>query len=316
VGGVNPEIELIPETIWQNEQLDIGEYDSEDDELWDDEIEENYLNAPAYTLNEPSPRQMAYLQSIINNSVKHMSVKDTDQNLAASITMLDVQARALNDLAQQHGLEIPPPLGPPPVTTTVGARRRLGIDTKQHIIPYAACPTCWKLHTPRQMQELDSLTCPVPGCNGVIYEIVTLKSKKPYWRANLIVPQVPLLRTIRRMMRRKGFARRMRDSRDTPVNDNDNPMFKMKDMHDGEMWHDLKTNIRREVGDQGTVRDVECEGGAKRLTEHRLGLHITINIDWCTTFISPTSILPLTTIQNTTGLVRSRTLLTRVGPSK
>ncbi|KAJ3512148.1 hypothetical protein NMY22_g15420 [Coprinellus aureogranulatus] len=259
-----PAVQRIPETVWRLEMLDIGEYDEEEEREWEDPPD-LYHFAPAYAQNEPSSTRMAYLQAIINNTVNNMPVKDTDQNLAALIAMLKAQEREFEARLAENGVEVPLRAAPTPVVTVTGARRRLGLDADQHIIPYAACPVCWKLHTPAQMQEMDSPKCTVPNCDGEIYE-------------------VQLIPALRRMMRRKGFAHRLRDSRNTPMNQNDDPNFKMTDMHDGEIWHDLKTNIRREVGDQGTVRDVECEGGAKRLTENRYGLHITINIDWFGSF--------------------------------
>ncbi|KAG1737090.1 uncharacterized protein EDB91DRAFT_1249737 [Suillus paluster] len=58
----------------------------------------------------------------------------------------------------------------------------------------------------------------------------------------------------------------------------------MTDIHDGTLWHELETNTVREIGELGTVHDCpqDLDNGptATKLTEHRYGLHLTLNIDW------------------------------------
>ena len=95
------------------------------------------------------------------------------------------------------------------------------------------------------------------------------------------MPQVSLIQNLRCMVHRKGFRKLIRDSRNTPVNQNDDDDFVMRDMYDGTIWHKLKTRITREVGNYGTVRDMPIADGVEQnLTDNRFGLHLVINIDW------------------------------------
>lgn len=56
----------------------------------------------------------------------------------------------------------------------------------------------------------------------------------------------------------------------------------MTNMHDSMLWHELETNTVCEIGELGTVRDrpQDNQPATTKLTEHRYGLHLTLNIDW------------------------------------
>ncbi|KAG2144482.1 hypothetical protein DEU56DRAFT_789801 [Suillus clintonianus] len=83
------------------------------------------------------------------------------------------------------------------------------------------------------------------------------------------------------MFMRPGFAQLIRDSRQDQPGQNTDEDFVMTDIHHGTQWHGLETNILREVGEFGAVRDRAMEGRmVKKLTEHRYGLHLTMNTDW------------------------------------
>jgi hypothetical protein len=221
----------------------------------------------AYRDNEPSCVRIAYLQAVYNNVCVNMPVTDTNTNLGLTLSALDA-AGVLPD----H---------PRPVRTLYSARRRLGIDPDHWIIQYAICPRCWKHHTPNEMLELASPQCSTPDCNGLIYDVKEDAKGRPKRHPVMILPQTSLIQSLRRMVRRKGFRKLVRDSRNTPMNQNDDDNFVMTDMHDGTIWHDLKTGIKREIGNYGTVRDVPIGAGTERkLTDFRFGLHLNINIDW------------------------------------
>ncbi|KAF8968598.1 hypothetical protein BDZ97DRAFT_1916032 [Flammula alnicola] len=221
---------------------------------------------PAYRDEEPSCVRIAYLQAVLNNVFEGMPINKTDDNLATTLNALDAAG-----VLPEH---------PRPVRTLASAKRRLGIDPDEYIIQYAVCPQCWKHFTPEAMVNLDSPACPIPSCDGVIYEETTDSKNRVKRRAIKIIPQVSLLQSVRRMVRRKGFRRIVRDSRNTPSDQNSDPNFVMKDMYDGNIWHDLKTGIKREVGNLGTVRDVSiAPGSEKKLTDYRFGLHMNINLD-------------------------------------
>lgn len=226
---------------------------------------------PAYAKKEPAGVRIGYLGAVVNNVCQHLSVEQTDLNLKVH----------MQGLAAAGAL----PIDPAPVTTYTSVQRRLGTDPDDHIIEYACCKVCWKHYLPAEMKALPSPSCVVPECPGIIYEEELNANNKVVRRACLISPQVSLIHSLRRIVHRKGFRKLVRDSRNTPSNQNDDPEFVMKDIHDGAMWHDLKTGIKREVGrDAGNnyvVRDVErSEGEEKKLTDHRFGLHMTVNTDW------------------------------------
>ena len=216
---------------------------------------------------------MAYLQTVINNVYRNISVLDASENLEISLNALDA-AGVL-------------PAYPRPVRTLASAKRRIGVDPDQWIIQYAICPKFWKHYTPRQVQtEMDGPSCTVPECDGNIYMEKRDKKGRIKRHPVKIILHVSLIQSLRRMLRRKGFRKLIRDSRNVLTHQNDNEEFVMRDMHDGTLWHDLRTGIKREVGNHGTVRDVPIEGREKRLTDSRLGLHLVINLDWCVPSIS------------------------------
>ncbi|KAF6764943.1 hypothetical protein DFP72DRAFT_986014 [Ephemerocybe angulata] len=186
---------------------------------------------------------MAYLQAVLNNVVNNLPVRYMMQNLKAALQMLSA-ANAL-------------PLVPPPATTLAMAKRKVGIDPDKWIIPYAACPVCWKLHTPEALDALPEPMCSTPDCSGTIYEVTRNAKGKDKRKAVMIIPQVSLLESIWCLVRRKGYWSKLRDSHNgTPANANDDPDF-------------------------GTVRDVDREDGSgERLANRCFGLHMSVNLDW------------------------------------
>lgn len=225
--------------------------------------------APAYTNGESPSVRVAYLQAVYNSIVKKQPVDDVSENLQMTLDAIEAE--------RGHPIS-----HPKPVRHLASAKRRLGLDPDMWIIEYAACPRCWKHHTLKQMDELATAACSVPGCDGVIYEEGTDGKGKTKRAAKLIIPQTSLIQSLRRMVRRKGFRKLIRDSRGVDGQRNEDPNFVMEDMHDAPLWYDLWTGIKREVGNLGTVRDVPVSTGSeRRLTDHRFGLHLTINTDWC-----------------------------------
>jgi hypothetical protein len=49
----------------------------------------------------------------------------------------------------------------------------------------------------------------------------------------------------------------------------------MTDMHDGTLWHELKMNTIRKIGELGTIHDHPQDNSptAMKITEHHYGLH-------------------------------------------
>ncbi|EAU82786.2 hypothetical protein CC1G_10905 [Coprinopsis cinerea okayama7 len=238
--------------------------------------------APAYHghRKELPHIRMAYLQAVLNNVTGHLPVRLTNSNLASTIDMFEV-AGTLPDL-------------PVPARTLQSAKRRLGIDPDEYIIQFAACPKCWKHYTPKQMQHLESPACTVEGCPGTVYDTYLNAEKKEKRRPVMIIPHVPLLVALQSILGRKGMREMIRDSRGQPLDQNSDPNFVMSDMHDGTMWQELRTHVHRQVGNHGTVQDLDEHGGeGRRLTEHRFGLHLVVNIDWFGALKRPHSTGPI-----------------------
>lgn len=222
----------------------------------------------AYKSNEDPAVRMAYLSAVIGNVYGHLTVLQATDQLNNTLNALLV-AGALPD----H---------PRPVRHLISAKRRLGIDPDQWVIPYALCPVCWKHHSPAQLEQLNSASCTVPGCEGIIYSDTQGAKKQRIRTAALICPQVSIIASLRRMFLRPGFAKSLRDSRNDVFGKNADEQFVMTDIHDGDAWNQSRTGHVRHVGENGTVRDAPPEGqpATKNLNSHRYGLHLTMNGDW------------------------------------
>ena len=184
------------------------------------------------------------------------------------------------------------PVFPRPVRALASAKRHLGIDPDQWITQYAICPECWKHHSPAQLQELPTPDCTVPDCAGILYTERRDAKGRLVRTAVKINPQTSIIGSLRRMLMRPGFARSIRDSRNDIQRQNDDENFVMTDIHHGTLWHELETNIVREVGEFDAVRDRPMEGrNCQKLTEHRYGLHLTMNCDWYSCFCTHISLL-------------------------
>ncbi|KAK0451882.1 hypothetical protein EV421DRAFT_1069880 [Armillaria borealis] len=191
------------------------------DDPFDDDVAP--IVPPAFTRGEPTAVRLAYLQAVYNNVFCNIPVSTTTDNLNMTLNALDA-AGAL-------------PLVPPPVRTLTSAKKHLGIDPDAWIIPYTVCPRCWKLYTPHETENLASPACLYPGCVGTLYTESKDAKGRSKRRAVKILPQVSLLQSLRRMVRRKGFRKLVRDSRGAARNMDDDD-FVMKDMHDGSLWHE------------------------------------------------------------------------------
>lgn len=229
---------------------------------------------PAYLNDEAPAVRLAYLGAVIGHVYGHLSVVQATDQLNNTLDVLSV-AGALPDF-------------PRPVRTLVSAKRRLGIDPDQWVIPYALCPICWKHHSPSQLEKLTSPECSVSGCKGIIYIDTEGVKRRRIQTPTLICPQVSIIDSLRRMFLRPGFATSLRDSRDEAIDKNSYEDFVMRDIHDAEAWNDSHTGSARHIGENGTIKDMALEGQPppKNLSSHRYGLHLTMNGDWRVVFSS------------------------------
>ncbi|KAM6493648.1 hypothetical protein JOM56_010009 [Amanita muscaria] len=228
------------------------------------------LVPPAYARREPSCIRIAYLQAVYNNVVGNMPVRQTNDNLSMTLAALDAA----------NAFPIDPEV-PAPATTLATAKRRLGIDPDAWIMNYALCSICWKHFTPHQVSLLRTPNCTTQNCSGIIYKVTTNARGQQKREPCKIIPQVSLIQNLRRILRRKGFRKLFYDSRSSPAGLNNDDDYVMTDIYDGDAWYELKANCRREVGNLGTVRDVPDNNACdERLTTHRFGLHLSVNLDW------------------------------------
>ncbi|KAG1774897.1 hypothetical protein EV702DRAFT_1237500 [Suillus placidus] len=212
--------------------------------------------------------RLAYLNAVVGNVFGNHTVQAATESLNNQLNCMLVEG-----VLPEH---------PRPVRHLLSAKRRLGIDPDQWITQYAICSECWKHYTLVQLRELLSPSCTVPDCSGLLYDEHVDAKGKIVRTAKKIMPHVSLIGSLRRMFMRPGFAKSIRDSRHDQPRRNDDEDFVMTDMHDGTLWHELETNTIREIGELGTIRDCPQDNRpmATKITEHRYGLHLTLNIDW------------------------------------
>jgi hypothetical protein len=207
--------------------------------------------------------RLTYLQAVLGNVFGKLTWAHATEQLRNTFQILSMAGSL--------------PEFPQPVQTLQSARRRLAIDPDAHIIQYSVCPQCWKHYTPFDMNNLASANCMIAGCPGKVF---TINGGNRI--ATLINPQVSIIASLRRMFLRPGFAQmvaRKPDQRPGRNNDND---FVMKDLSDGDMWYQSTVGTTRQIGSQGTIRDIPLgeEDDARKLYSCRFGLQLTLNTDW------------------------------------
>lgn len=222
----------------------------------------------AYINNEVPAVWLAYLGAVIGHIYGHLSVIQTTDQLNNSLDILSA-AGALPDLLR-------------PVQTLVSAKRRLGINPDQWVIPYALCPVCWKHHSLLQLKKLNSPNWSVPSCEGIIYIDMQGAKWQRIQMPNLICPQVSIIDSLCQMFLHPGFATSLWDSQDEPVGKNSDEDFVMRDMYNKDAWNESHTGSVHHVGENGTIKDMAPDGQPppKNLNSHRYGLHLTLNGDW------------------------------------
>ncbi|EIW77947.1 hypothetical protein CONPUDRAFT_61597 [Coniophora puteana RWD-64-598 SS2] len=259
-----------PDQRWHRVQFDQSAFNSSallDDDDDNDELKEPLTLVPRAFKETPAVRH-SYLRAVLDNVFNKVPVHQASATLCAMLDNLSI-VNALPDF-------------PRPVRSLLSAKCRLGIDPDQHIIKYAVCPECWKHYHPLELKTLDTPICAVDYCSGTLYDDWTNAKGQRVRKPRKMHPQVSIIESLRRMFMRPGFANMIRDSRADVPNRNHDKEFIMKDMHDGSLWHELDTHTVREVSEHGHVRDRPEDGRetAPKLSSHRFGLVLTMNVDW------------------------------------
>jgi hypothetical protein len=140
------------------------------------------------------------------------------------------------------------------------------------------------------MEQIETMTkpnCTERRCKGIVYrekrtaeDLVNQEQESKRIPAKIYCYS-PIERTIARFLLRRDFVENLRDtSKDSArqiLSDND----EMTDMYDGERWKELEIGLKRIIGDNGAVCDVETSPGSrKKLVSCDVGLNLTVNMDW------------------------------------
>jgi hypothetical protein len=213
-------------------------------------------------MKEKAYMRLTYLQAVLGNVFGKLTWERATEQLRTTLRILSMAGSL--------------PVAPQPVSTLQSARRRLGIDPDAYIVQYSVCPLCWKHYTPLEMTNLASANCTNTRCAGSIFTIHK-GNRVPV----LINPQVSIIRSLRRMFLRRGFAQMVEKKPEHQPGRNEDDDFVMRDVPDGEMWYRSTTGTTRQQGNQGTIRDIPINGqGSTKLYSHCFGLQLTLNTDW------------------------------------
>lgn len=175
--------------------------------------------------------------------------------------------------------------------------RRLGIDPDQHIVYNFVCTVCWALHSPNDLYKLDEPGCDKPDCSGKLYRLKTLTDGTVKRIPLKIVPMVPLIPAIERVLLRPGKIEELNAWRKLPGDEaglrippetfEDWPGFangshRLSDITDGWAWRAIAAGLerRRSPTSKWGFEDVDVSNVNQRFVNLPNGLVLMMNIDW------------------------------------
>lgn len=238
----------------------------------DIDLDISILEPPAF--RETAPVRLAYLHAAIAHIHEGATFLDATNRLQGELDIIELCGST--------------PIYPIPARTIVTAKRRLGLNVDDYIVQRPICTKCFKYYPREAIDALQSPKCTVPRCRGIVYREKRLRANPltgeipPAKRIPAkIHAYAPLPLTIQRFLLRPDFVRNLRDtSRDlerAPFTD-DTVMY---DIHDGLQWTRNMIGLKRSIGEDGSVRDVEIRPGSSRpLVSCDVGLSMTFNMDW------------------------------------
>ncbi|KAH7917473.1 hypothetical protein BV22DRAFT_1026280 [Leucogyrophana mollusca] len=171
--------------------------------------------------------------------------------------------------------------------------KRLGLSTEGFIVYFFICDTCWRLHHPATLLDLDSPSCEAEGCNGLLYTQKTLAGGTVKRTPTKIVPYVPPERALQRFLLRPGKWEQLQHWRgpgDAPgrvppltatgFDAFPDPSKPMDDIYDGWGWRAIQAGLERRRGGRWEIEDVSIREAHQRFVSLPCGLVWQINIDW------------------------------------
>ncbi|KAJ8074366.1 hypothetical protein PM082_015266 [Marasmius tenuissimus] len=170
----------------REDHLPAGRQDTAFEPARDPDVELPATSEDTYqrlAFEEKPEVQLAYLHAAMSNVYSGLSIVQAENGLNSQLDSLFIAGRL--------------PEVPRPVCTLKSAKRRLGIDADSAIIQYSACPTCWKHHTPHEVEKLESPACKEPECNGVIYDKTRNKKGERKRAPRLLIPHTSIIDTLR-----------------------------------------------------------------------------------------------------------------------
>ncbi|KDQ21303.1 hypothetical protein BOTBODRAFT_40142 [Botryobasidium botryosum FD-172 SS1] len=253
-------------------ELQIKPYHLDTLQLWMLSPEEQDLYDPPEAIQETESLRVAYLHAAIANIIKHHSVPDCNDQLEGTL-----------DSLYAHGLD---QVDPKPAKTLETAKRRLNIDADRYIEKRPCCTVCFKYHSQEQINLLPpGGKCTEPGCKGLIFEVKRDRDGNEHRHPIKIFPYSSIIKNLCRMLMRPDFVQNLRDpSLDSEAFaglESRDDHYLMKDVHDGVKWLQDEIGLRRVVGPDGKVSDVEVSPGSRSLVIGVLyGFRFTLNLDW------------------------------------
>jgi hypothetical protein len=254
--------------------------DGEDPEDWpepgsdvsdgDGEVDDDAIARPKAYEEDPAVR-LAYLQCLRSHIFGGATVEQATRQLQDSLDLLDL----CDSL----------PVIPHPATTLPTVKRRLGIYPDDYITKIPICDTCFKPYSYQQISEMVEPNCTEHRCKGTVYRIKrfrgdeteTITTKRVPAK---IQPYVSLIKTLRRFLLRRDFIRHLIDLSGYGARTLHDDSL-MHDVHDGEQWLMDFVGLKREVAEDGTVKDRPTAPGSRQLLVRcDFGLSMMINLDW------------------------------------
>ncbi|KAF9002713.1 hypothetical protein BDQ17DRAFT_1482213 [Cyathus striatus] len=239
----------------------IGEYLVPEEEL-----------VPAFS--ESPAIRLLYLQTVIGSIFGSRTVLQASETLTDVLDVLELAGNLPNPGANRYIA---------PARTLITAKRRLGLDADQYIERRPICTVCYKFYSMDEIEHMEIPDCIEEGCKGFVYREKRMADNTMKRIPAKIHCYSSLVKSISRFLLRSDFVKNLRDTSEdyhrTQVVRSEHDL--LHDVHDGEAWTQMEAGLKREIGANGIIQDVEqYHGSRKPLVKCDVGLNMTFNLDW------------------------------------
>jgi hypothetical protein len=223
----------------------------------------------------------SYFHGATKEGVKHM--------LDGSFCLLSSTQNAAPEV-QYHGLEMM-------ARTLLTAEKHLGISFEGFITYFFVCDSCWELHKPAELYNLDTPECQELDCEGTLYSVKRLSDGTEKRRPTKIMPFVDPEKAIQHMLLRPGKLAQINEWRrpgDEPrrvapttakgYEAFPDPSVPIRDGPDGWEWRTIRAGLERRRTGAWSIEDVDVHEIHQRFVSLPCGLVWQINIDWCVSY--------------------------------